>query len=194
MKLVLIFVFNKNNIFLLKMQRLPGAHAISRYYSLRWKSVSRYQYKVEFVVTPLMVLALYCSVFCCMCCLFGFHLGTCKKSDALCVALLSFTSVERVYGVRPGPLILRCYLHSSHWNVTSASVERDVYVTSASATSQFCCLNVTSTWRLRLPHQSYSAWKWCLRLLQGFPALSIHLFMLYYSYSFSFVLLLLNFV
>ncbi len=43
--------------------------------------VSRYQYKVEFVVKPLMVLALYGSVFYCMCCLFGFHLGAHIKSD-----------------------------------------------------------------------------------------------------------------
>ncbi len=48
------------------------------------------------MVKPLIVLALYCSVFYCMCCLFGFHLGMHMKSDSLCVALLSFTSVKHV--------------------------------------------------------------------------------------------------
>ncbi len=66
----------------------------TRYYSLRWKAVSRYQYTVRFVVKPLKVLVLYCSVFNCMCCSFCFHLGTHIKSCALCVALLSFTSVK----------------------------------------------------------------------------------------------------
>ncbi len=75
---------------------LSAAHEISRYYSLRLKAVLRYQYKVEFVVKPLIVLALYSSVLYCMCCLFGFHLGTHINSDALHVALLSFTSVKRI--------------------------------------------------------------------------------------------------
>ncbi len=59
--------------------RLLRANEISWYHSLRWKAVSRYQYKVQFVVKHLIVLLLYCSV----CCSFGFHLGTHIKSDAL---------------------------------------------------------------------------------------------------------------
>ncbi len=45
------------------------------------------------MVKPLIVLALYCSVFYCMCCSFGFHLGMRIMSDALCVALLSFINM-----------------------------------------------------------------------------------------------------
>ncbi len=41
----------------------------------------------EFVVKPLIVIALHCLLFYCMCCLFGFHLGTHIHFDALCVAL-----------------------------------------------------------------------------------------------------------
>ncbi len=41
----------------------------------------------EFVVKPLIVIALHCLLFYCMCCLFGFHLGTHIHFDVLCVAL-----------------------------------------------------------------------------------------------------------
>ncbi len=41
----------------------------------------------EFVVKPLIVIALHCLLFYCMCCLFGLHLGTHIHFDALCVAL-----------------------------------------------------------------------------------------------------------
>ncbi len=64
-------------------RHLKSTWNCTRYYSLRWKAVSRYQYTVRFVVKPLIVLVLYCSVFNCMCCSFCFHLGTHIKSCAL---------------------------------------------------------------------------------------------------------------
>ncbi len=57
---------------------------ISRYYSLRWKAYSWCQYKVQFVVQPLIVLALYCSVFYCICSSFWFHVNAYKVWRALC--------------------------------------------------------------------------------------------------------------
>ncbi len=85
-----------------------------------------------------MVLALYCLVFYCMCCLFGFHLGTHIKSDELCVALLSFTSGKRV-SISAGACFNMAVQPTQSLNLNSELTYSEMGNSELSKLTQFSC-------------------------------------------------------